>query len=68
MAAHARDVNILIWTSRKSVDHETMIAPWSMVTVHALMVAGSSLCPIYAIDAGRKTNKAREHLVIGNQM
>ena len=23
MAAHARDVNILIWTSRKSVDHET---------------------------------------------
>ena len=22
-AAHARDVNILIWTSRKSVDHET---------------------------------------------
>ena len=23
MAAHARDVNIFIWTSRKSVDHET---------------------------------------------
>ena len=23
MAAHARDVNILIWTSRKSVDHKT---------------------------------------------
>ena len=23
MAAHAWDVNILIWTSRKSVDHET---------------------------------------------
>jgi hypothetical protein len=23
LAAHARDVNILIWTSRKSVDHET---------------------------------------------
>ena len=23
MAAHARDVNILIWTSRKSVDHRT---------------------------------------------
>ena len=23
MAAHARDVNILIWTSRKSVGHET---------------------------------------------
>ena len=23
MAAHARDVNILIWTSRRSVDHET---------------------------------------------
>ena len=23
MAAHARDVNILIWTSRKSVDHGT---------------------------------------------
>ena len=23
MAAHARDVNIFIWTSRKSVGHET---------------------------------------------
>ena len=23
MAAHARDANIFIWTSRKSVDHET---------------------------------------------
>ena len=23
MAAHARDVNIVIWTARKSVDHET---------------------------------------------
>ena len=23
MAAHARDVNICIWTSRKSVDHGT---------------------------------------------
>ena len=23
MAAHARDVNIFIWTSRKSIDHET---------------------------------------------
>ena len=23
LAAHARDVNILIWTSRKSIDHET---------------------------------------------
>ncbi|CAH0375248.1 unnamed protein product, partial [Pelagomonas calceolata] len=23
LAAHARDVNIFIWTSRKSVDHET---------------------------------------------
>ena len=23
MAAHARDVNIFIWTSRKSVDYET---------------------------------------------
>ena len=23
MAAHARDVNIFIWTSRKSVDHGT---------------------------------------------
>ena len=38
-----------------------MIALWSMVKVHELMVAGSSLCPIYAIDAGRKTNEAREH-------
>ena len=39
-----------------------------MVKVHELMVAGSSLCPIYTIDAGRKTNEAREHLAIGNQM
>ena len=23
MAAHARDVNIFIWTARKSIDHET---------------------------------------------
>ena len=45
-----------------------MIALWSMVMVHGLMVAGSSLCPLYAIDAGRKTNEAREHLAIGNQM
>ena len=29
-AAHARDVNILIWTARKSVDHETN----DRITVH----------------------------------
>ena len=55
-----------------------MIALWSMVMVHGLMVAGSALsCPVplrYGakpeIDeiVGRKTDKAREHLAIGNQM
>ena len=47
---------------------EQTIALWAMVMVHALMVAGLSLVPPYAIDAGRKTNEAREHLAIVNQM
>ena len=47
LAAHAPDVNILIWTSRKSVDMKQMIASWSMVMVHALMAAGLvNTCPI----------------------
>jgi len=36
--------------------------------VHGLVAADPGLVPLYAIDASRKTNKAREHLVIGNQM
>ena len=45
-----------------------LIASWSMVMVHGLMVAYPDLVPLYAIDASRKTNEAREHLAIGNQM
>ncbi len=45
-----------------------MIASWSMVMVQGLMVADPSILPLYAIDAGRKTNEAREHLAIVNQM
>ena len=45
-----------------------MIALWSTVKVHGLMVAGLVLRPLYAIEASRKTNEAREHLAIGNQM
>ena len=45
-----------------------MIALWSMVMVHGLMVAGPGIMPLYAMDAGRKTNEAREHLAIVNQM
>ncbi len=41
---------------------------WSMVMIHGLMVAGPGMVPLYAIDAGRKTDEAREHLAIGNQM
>ena len=45
-----------------------MIASRSMVMVHGLMVAGLGIDALYAIDAGRKTNEAREHLVIEIQM
>ena len=45
-----------------------MIALWSMVMVHGLMVAGSVVMPIFAGSWGRKANEAREHLAIGNQM
>jgi len=47
---------------------EQTIALWSMVMIHGLMVAYPDLVPLYAIDASRKTNEAREHLAIGNQM
>jgi hypothetical protein len=36
-----------------------MIASWSMVMVHGLMVAGTGLVPPYAIDATRKTDDPR---------
>ena len=39
-------VNILIWTQRKSVVMEQMIALWSAVKVHGLMVAGPSGLPV----------------------
>ncbi len=45
-----------------------MIASWSMVMVHALMAADPSNSPVYVSSWGRKTNEAREHLAIGNQM
>ena len=41
-ADHARGVNILIWTRASRSIMEQMIASWSMVMVHALMVAGPS--------------------------
>ena len=47
---------------------EQMIALWSMVMVLGLMAADPGLVPLYAIDASRKSNEAREHLAIGNQM
>ena len=47
---------------------EQMIASWSMVTVHGLMVADPGLEPNIARSWGRKTHEAREHLAIGNQM
>ena len=47
---------------------EKMIASWSMVMVHALMVAGPVILPIFVGSWGRKANEAREHLAIGNQM
>ena len=45
-----------------------MIALWSMVKVHGLMVAGPVILPIFVGSWGRKANEAREHLAIGNQM
>ena len=45
-----------------------MIAPWSMVMIHGLMVAGPTLVPFLLRSWGRKTDEPREHLVIGNQM
>ena len=45
-----------------------MISLWSMVKAHGLMVPVPGLVPLYAIDAGRKSDEAREHLAIGNQM
>ena len=44
------------------------IALWSMVMVHALMVAGLSITLLLMSSCGRKANEAREHLAIGNQM
>ena len=45
-----------------------MIASWSMVMVHALMVAGPGLALKLARYCGRETDEAREHLAIGNKM
>ena len=45
-----------------------MIASWSMVMVHGLMVADPGLEPKLTRSWGSKTNEAREHLAIGNQM
>ena len=45
-----------------------MIALWSMVMVHALMVAGPSNSPILSKILGLESDEAREHLAIGNQM
>ena len=47
---------------------EQMIALWSMVKVHGLMVAGASLVPIQTRSWGLESDEAREHLAIGNQM
>jgi hypothetical protein len=47
---------------------EQMIALWSMVKVHGLMVAGLGLAPELARCWGLEIDKAREHLAIGNQM
>ena len=45
-----------------------MIALWSMVKVHGLMVAGSCLKLELARYWGLETDKARKHLAVGNQM
>ena len=45
-----------------------MIASWSMVKVHGLMVAGSGFELELTRYWARETNEAREHLSIGNQM
>ena len=68
MAAHARDVNICIWTSRKSVGHETN----DRVMVHGEGTRAdarrfSSRAQISEIG-GPEIDEAREHLAIGNQM
>ena len=47
---------------------EQMIALWSMVMVHALIVVGPVIVPFKARSWGPETNEAREHLAIGNQM
>ena len=58
MADHARDVNILIWTSRKSVDHGTN----DRVMVHGdgTRVDGRRSgykCLLYAIDAALRPRR-----------
>ena len=45
-----------------------MIALWSMVKVHGLMVADPSSLPRLVRYCGPETDKAREHLAIVNQM
>ena len=61
MAAHARDVNIFIWTSRKSVDHGTN----GRVMVHGNVTrADGRRSKFYAHISeivGRETEQAREH-------
>ena len=68
MAAHARDVNIFIWTSRKSVDHETN----DRGKVHGDDTRADGRRSAFQAHLskmwGLKTDKAREHLAMGNQM
>ena len=68
MAAHARDVNIFIWTSRKSVDHGTNDC--AMVYGDGRRADGRRSGQFVQMSEimGRKSDEAREHLAIGNQM
>ena len=59
LAAHAWDVNILIWTRASRSIMEQMIASWSMVMVHGLMVAGPGLEPNIARWWARETDDPR---------
>ena len=59
MAAHARDVNICIWTSRKSVDHGTN----DRVMVHGDGTRADgrrfSIKPFFARSWARETDDPR---------
>ena len=66
LADHARDVNILIWTSPSQSVMKQMIALWSMVKVHGLMVAGPGVVPNKP-DIGAR-DPSRRDLRTENQM